>query len=224
APGHCQADGKHGCLAGAGTARTPSGMTRAGSRRGSADLTARLLRKTRLCVHYAKGHCARGEDCGFAHGSGDVRTAPDFSHTRPCRSFARARRCRQGDACRFAHDPGKMLPWKCSGAARDEPGPPCDAEGRARARGGPPGAAQGEGQPRTPGLVSWALEGRLVTAVPAPRLREVPALRGREWELPSQLKVTVKRTFLQFFEAEEEGDTIGCCRRCSSAPPVVWTD
>ncbi|CAK0797633.1 unnamed protein product [Prorocentrum cordatum] len=197
-------------------------MARAGSRRGNLLMTARFLHKTRLCMYYANGYCARGEDCSFAHGSDDVRTAPDFSYTQPCKSFMKTGKCRQGDACKFAHAPGKLLPWKCSEAEHDEHGSRCDLEERARERD-PPRAVPRERQPRAPCLAPWALDGRSVTAVPAPRLREVTALRGRE--LPSQLKATVKRTFLHFFVAEEEeDDRIGCCRRCSSAPPVARLD
>ncbi|CAK0841347.1 unnamed protein product [Prorocentrum cordatum] len=91
-------------------------MTRAArvSSRGNAEMTARFLHKTRLCIYYSKGYCARGEDCNFAHGSGDVRTAPDFSYTQQCRSFVKTGRCRQGDACKFAHAAGQLRPWEGS--------------------------------------------------------------------------------------------------------------
>lgn len=242
-------------------------MTRAGSGKGNVTLTARFLHKTRLCAYYERGYCARGDRCGFAHGSGDVRTCPDFSYTQPCRSFIKTGKCKQGDACTFAHAPATMVPWKRREA---EHGPPragektveyneddsqCDSPERAqeceppRAVGkmlplkcreaeysehhpryysqeraqecDPSMAVQCERQQHAEHQVPWALDGRPASALPAPRPREVLALRGQE--SPSQLKATVKRTFLHFFMAGEE-DTIDSCRRCSSAPPVVRTD
>ncbi|CAK0819731.1 unnamed protein product [Prorocentrum cordatum] len=169
-------------------------------------MMARFLHKTRLCTYYANGYCARGEDCSFAHRSADVRTAPDFSYTQPCKSFMKTGKCMQGDACKFAHALGKMLPWKCSEAEHDDHGSRCNLEERTR-ECDQPRAVQRERQQRASCLSPWALDGRSVTAGPAPRLREVPALRGRE--LPS-LKATVKRSFLHFFVAKEEARDIHC--------------
>lgn len=35
--------------------------------------------KTRICRHYLKGWCERGNECGFAHGTGDLHNSPTIS-------------------------------------------------------------------------------------------------------------------------------------------------
>ncbi|CAK0893516.1 unnamed protein product [Prorocentrum cordatum] len=165
-------------------------MTPAGSVKGNAALTARFLHKTRLCNYYASGHCARGSDCGFAHGSGELRTAPDFSYTQQCRSFAKTGACGQGDACKFAHSWEQQRDWHCRGAGRGKRGPerdspqsaaqdpaPCAPDfpacalpaGAGRpALGAPPGAAPGA--PR-----AAPRERQRQPQREAPRLQQVPA-------------------------------------------------
>ncbi|CAK0831293.1 unnamed protein product, partial [Prorocentrum cordatum] len=183
------------------TARTPPNMPHAGCGTGTLAITARFLHKTRMCVYHAKGHCARGEECSFAHGSGDLRTVPDFSYTQPCQGFARTGKCRRGDACTFAHAPGKLLPWQCSEApspaetehaehgsegASPAHGPPAPAElERQRA---PHGAPVGLGRPlgdRPPGPApaggARAARAGGAAAAEGHRQADVPPLLRGEW-------------------------------------------
>jgi hypothetical protein len=75
-------------------------------------VTARLLWKTRQCIFFAKGNCARGSACTFAHGSADSRVAPDFSYTQRCKSFIKTGQCQHGAGCKFAHTQGEVRPWE----------------------------------------------------------------------------------------------------------------
>jgi hypothetical protein len=183
-------------------------------------------------MYYAKGYCARGEECNFAHGSGDVKTAPDFSYTQQCRSFMKTGRCRQGASCKFAHAVGQLRPWECSEEEYNEYDSQYDSqEGDIytnihQLKEGvheydpAPRAVQYEWQQQPQHQIPWALDGRSVAALPAPLLREIPAHRGQESTSP--LSATVKRTFLHFFVAGEE-DNFNYYRRCSSAPPRIRT-
>ncbi|CAK0824102.1 unnamed protein product [Prorocentrum cordatum] len=91
------------------------------------------------------------EDCCFAHGRADVRTAPDFSYTQLCRRFTTTGTCPQGAACQFAHARGQLVRW----ARHGEVG----AQGGAQ-RHDPPRAAQRRRQQEPQPRVARALEGR----------------------------------------------------------------
>ncbi|KEG01887.1 hypothetical protein YYE_03406 [Plasmodium vinckei vinckei] len=56
----------------------------------------------RLCSFYAKGICARGNKCSWAHGELDVRPMPKFYKTRMCYTFLSGSYC-EASKCTFAH-------------------------------------------------------------------------------------------------------------------------
>ncbi|KJP87443.1 hypothetical protein AK88_02875 [Plasmodium fragile] len=60
------------------------------------------LYKTQLCSFYAKGICARGNKCSWAHGELDVRPMPKFYKTRMCYTFLSGSYC-EASKCTFAH-------------------------------------------------------------------------------------------------------------------------
>jgi len=84
------------------------------------ELTAVLLRKTRLCSFWQRGMCARGDSCTFAHGGADVATAPDFSYTQWCKTFLHTGMCKQGASCKFAHALTNLRPWEHKATANKE--------------------------------------------------------------------------------------------------------
>ncbi|CAK0831292.1 unnamed protein product, partial [Prorocentrum cordatum] len=115
--------------------------------------------------------------------------------------FARTGKCRRGDACTFAHAPGKLLPWQCSEApspaetehaehgsegASPAHGPPAPAElERQRA---PHGAPVGLGRPlgdRPPGPApaggARAARAGGAAAAEGHRQADVPPLLRGEW-------------------------------------------
>lgn len=53
---------------------------------------------TKVCRHFARGHCNMADKCIFAHRRDGVTTAP----TNACRHFARGH-CNLGERCGFAH-------------------------------------------------------------------------------------------------------------------------
>ena len=58
------------------------------------------MHKTELCSWwYTQGHCTRGDDCTFAHGTAELRKAP----TRRCRYFNGPQGCFYGEACMYSH-------------------------------------------------------------------------------------------------------------------------
>ncbi|CAD2090385.1 zinc finger protein, putative [Plasmodium vinckei lentum] len=61
-----------------------------------------MLYKTQLCSFYAKGICARGNKCSWAHGELDVRPMPKFYKTRMCYTFLSGSYC-EASKCTFAH-------------------------------------------------------------------------------------------------------------------------
>ncbi|CAK0838532.1 unnamed protein product [Prorocentrum cordatum] len=199
-------------------------MTRAArvSSRGNAEMTARFLHKTRLCIYYSKGYCARGEDCNFAHGSGDVRTAPDFSYTQQCRSLVKTGRCRQGDACKFAHAAGQLRPWEGSEEGEEynesgsQYGSQCGSQEYHTAHRAAPYELP-QPQCQTP----WAQDDRSAAALAAPLPRGASSAHPGQDSSPP-LTATVKRTFLHVFAVDED-DTFDDFRRCSSAPPRART-
>lgn len=66
------------------------------------------FRKTKPCKFYARGLCARGASCNFAHEQGALEPRPDLFRTHMCFAFAKYGVCRDGDACRYAHDADQL--------------------------------------------------------------------------------------------------------------------
>uniref|UniRef100_A0A7S4RD68 C3H1-type domain-containing protein n=1 Tax=Alexandrium monilatum TaxID=311494 RepID=A0A7S4RD68_9DINO len=63
--------------------------------------------KTELCRFYQSG-CARGKDCCYAHGEGELRIAPDLNKTSLCKDWVNRRCPLKAEACPFAHGWGDM--------------------------------------------------------------------------------------------------------------------
>jgi len=63
-----------------------------------------LFDKTRLCKFFAKGKCARGLACTFAHSHEELETRPDFFRTQLCPDFLRLGMCPLGASCAYAHN------------------------------------------------------------------------------------------------------------------------
>lgn len=62
-----------------------------------------LCTKTRMCAFFEQGACQRGAACSFAHGSEQLRSAPDLTRTRMCAKMLHEGWCDRGDECKFAH-------------------------------------------------------------------------------------------------------------------------
>lgn len=60
------------------------------------------LWKTRLCKFSPFGLCRRGDNCHYAHGTEELRHAPDFSKTAICPNLLRLGTCNEA-TCRYAH-------------------------------------------------------------------------------------------------------------------------
>jgi hypothetical protein len=62
-----------------------------------------MLVKTKLCSFWREGRCAKGENCKFAHGDGEVEFQPDLTKTSLCLAW-KFGGCRlSSEQCRFAH-------------------------------------------------------------------------------------------------------------------------
>eukprot|EP00929_Paragymnodinium_shiwhaense_P120595 TRINITY_DN92560_c0_g1_i1.p1 TRINITY_DN92560_c0_g1~~TRINITY_DN92560_c0_g1_i1.p1 ORF type:complete len:236 (+),score=38.33 TRINITY_DN92560_c0_g1_i1:86-793(+) len=70
------------------------------------QLTA-ICAKTRMCKYFSAGACLEGQECKFAHGTQEMRAAPNLLHTKPCKHFLRGR-CVAGVACTFAHGEAEL--------------------------------------------------------------------------------------------------------------------
>merc|ERR1719373_311555 len=55
-----------------------------------------------MCKFHLEGKCMRGEDCTFAHGEDELKSAPDFTKTRMCQNFISGN-CDDAN-CKFAHN------------------------------------------------------------------------------------------------------------------------
>jgi len=71
---------------------------------------SQVLDKTKMCKFHARGRCARGKACSFAHGVDELLTAPNLHKTQLCADFARDGQCRRGARCKFAHGVGQLRP------------------------------------------------------------------------------------------------------------------
>lgn len=69
-----------------------------------------VCQKTKLCMFYEQGHCARGHACAFAHGQDELRSVPDLSRTKLCPSLVKHGYCRKGADCRHAHSSTELRP------------------------------------------------------------------------------------------------------------------
>mmetsp|Transcript_71057 Transcript_71057/g.126499 ORF Transcript_71057/g.126499 Transcript_71057/m.126499 type:complete len:178 (-) Transcript_71057:144-677(-) len=80
------------------------------------EATRGYMQKTQMCKFWEEGKCARGDNCTFAHGGDELKSAPDFTKTRICVAFQQGK-CTD-DQCSFAHgkeeirklDPSVTLP------------------------------------------------------------------------------------------------------------------
>eukprot|EP00918_Siedleckia_nematoides_P101470 GHVU01221644.1.p1 GENE.GHVU01221644.1~~GHVU01221644.1.p1 ORF type:complete len:159 (-),score=16.74 GHVU01221644.1:407-883(-) len=59
--------------------------------------------KTRLCPHYVKGFCKKGESCSYAHSDDELRPSINLDKTKLCQEFLFRRCTKNGRECRFAH-------------------------------------------------------------------------------------------------------------------------
>mmetsp|Transcript_680 Transcript_680/g.1415 ORF Transcript_680/g.1415 Transcript_680/m.1415 type:complete len:267 (-) Transcript_680:1503-2303(-) len=60
------------------------------------------LQKTRICTKWSNGRCNK-ESCPYAHGSAELRQAPDFTKTTLCPHWSETGSCPRGSRCRYAH-------------------------------------------------------------------------------------------------------------------------
>uniref|UniRef100_A0A7S4RCH7 C3H1-type domain-containing protein n=1 Tax=Alexandrium monilatum TaxID=311494 RepID=A0A7S4RCH7_9DINO len=116
--------------------------------------------KTELCRFYSSG-CAKGDDCCFAHGEGDLRTAPDLNKTSLCEAWVNRRCPLKADACPFAHGWGDMRTTPAFveyGARQSKKGPASGAlQGKAVAACGKAAGARGKaGAPLRPAAAARA--------------------------------------------------------------------
>lgn len=87
----------------------------------NADMEMKRLaahKKTQICKFYELGQCTRGERCTFAHGSEQLRQAPDFSKTRLCADFIEHGTCHLGRKCSFAHGKRELRPGSAAKLGR----------------------------------------------------------------------------------------------------------
>jgi len=66
-----------------------------------------LLQSTVLCTFHARGVCNRGSQCGFAHGTQNVKVKPDLAKTKMCPSLLKVGRC-SDPTCTFAHSKSEI--------------------------------------------------------------------------------------------------------------------
>eukprot|EP00392_Amoebophrya_sp_AT5.2_P011978 g12072.t1 len=66
------------------------------------------FRKTKMCKFFLMGICSKGEDCMFAHDSGDLQVLPDLQKTKLCEELLETGRCRKGDRCTYAHSKAEL--------------------------------------------------------------------------------------------------------------------
>ncbi|XP_055388491.1 uncharacterized protein LOC129617129 [Condylostylus longicornis] len=59
------------------------------------------ITKTKLCIHYARGRCIRGELCSFAHSSSELREPPNLQKTRLCVAWIMTNSCFKGNDCKY---------------------------------------------------------------------------------------------------------------------------
>eukprot|EP00933_Yihiella_yeosuensis_P027567 TRINITY_DN2146_c0_g1_i1.p1 TRINITY_DN2146_c0_g1~~TRINITY_DN2146_c0_g1_i1.p1 ORF type:complete len:287 (-),score=44.57 TRINITY_DN2146_c0_g1_i1:455-1315(-) len=64
--------------------------------------------KTVKCKFFELGMCKRGEECTYAHGLSEIRSKPNYTHTRPCFEFILKGKCANGNQCGFAHFPEQL--------------------------------------------------------------------------------------------------------------------
>mmetsp|Transcript_37096 Transcript_37096/g.58592 ORF Transcript_37096/g.58592 Transcript_37096/m.58592 type:complete len:271 (+) Transcript_37096:76-888(+) len=87
----------------------------------NADMEMKRLaahKKTQICKFYELGQCTRGDRCTFAHGSEQLRQAPDFSKTRLCADFIEHGTCHFGRKCSFAHGKRELRPGSAAKLGR----------------------------------------------------------------------------------------------------------
>eukprot|EP00698_Gefionella_okellyi_P004860 TRINITY_DN14492_c0_g1_i1.p1 TRINITY_DN14492_c0_g1~~TRINITY_DN14492_c0_g1_i1.p1 ORF type:complete len:256 (+),score=15.45 TRINITY_DN14492_c0_g1_i1:31-798(+) len=75
--------------------------------------TVKDVQKTKLCRHFLRGLCWRGEQCLFAHGKYELRQNYDLYKTTVCR-YHQSGSCLYGARCRYAHTSKELRdrpPW-----------------------------------------------------------------------------------------------------------------
>jgi hypothetical protein len=85
--------------------RTPVGEEKA---RAPPAPPAGLFRKTKQCMFYQIGNCARGAACAFAHGGQELRPLPDLKKTKMCPLVMKHGRCMDGATCVYAHHEAEL--------------------------------------------------------------------------------------------------------------------
>lgn len=61
------------------------------------------IKKTRFCRYFTSGKCTRGNDCGFAHSTRELRKAPDLTKTSFCKLYKKGECTKSKEECPFAH-------------------------------------------------------------------------------------------------------------------------
>mmetsp|Transcript_11173 Transcript_11173/g.35079 ORF Transcript_11173/g.35079 Transcript_11173/m.35079 type:complete len:288 (+) Transcript_11173:168-1031(+) len=61
------------------------------------------FKKTELCTFWEQAWCSKGQNCPFAHGKDELRTAPNLTKTSFCRKWLKFGCTHTSADCRFAH-------------------------------------------------------------------------------------------------------------------------
>jgi len=78
----------------------------------------KTFKKTKLCTFFENNTCTRGEDCYFAHNTGEMRKKPIFLKTRLCKDFIEMGSCKNGVHCNFAHGRSELRGKARAGTAK----------------------------------------------------------------------------------------------------------
>jgi len=64
--------------------------------------TRNMFHKTKLCRHFALGHCEKGSSCSFAHAVEELNACPDLIRSKMCPVLTQIGTC-SNKKCTFAH-------------------------------------------------------------------------------------------------------------------------
>jgi len=81
---------------------------------------AAKFQKTVMCRYFP--HCARGQDCLYAHSAAELRSRPNFTKTRMCAGYQDGRCELAASECAFAHGPEDLRPLLWRDAPRSDAG------------------------------------------------------------------------------------------------------
>lgn len=70
---------------------------------GGSEVFRFQFRKTELCCFHEQGVCSKGESCPFAHGSEELRPAPNLTKTSLCKKWRKRCCSLNSEDCPFAH-------------------------------------------------------------------------------------------------------------------------